>query len=237
MCAVLPHGEHGAIVRLLTPAHGLLAGYVRGGRSRRLRPVLQIGNRVAATLRSRVEEQLPAVTAELSCSRALLALDPLAAAGLEWVGGFLSAALPPAQSYTHLWSALDHLLDRMSDDPESWTADLARFELLALAELGFGLDFSACAATGEAAATADLTHVSPKSGGAVSRIAATPYAARLLRLPPFLLNRAPADPPAILDALRLTGHFLDRDLLEGSARRPLVARERLVSLIQRRIAA
>ena len=33
------HGEHGAIVRLLTPDAGMQAGYVRGGRSRRLKPV------------------------------------------------------------------------------------------------------------------------------------------------------------------------------------------------------
>ena len=45
---VLPHGEHGAVVRFLTPGHGLLSGYVRGGRSRRLRPVLAIGNDVAS---------------------------------------------------------------------------------------------------------------------------------------------------------------------------------------------
>jgi DNA repair protein RecO (recombination protein O) len=31
ICAVRAHGEHGAIVRALTPEDGLLAGYVRGG--------------------------------------------------------------------------------------------------------------------------------------------------------------------------------------------------------------
>jgi DNA repair protein RecO (recombination protein O) len=29
ICAVLPHGEHGAVVRFLTPADALIAGYVR----------------------------------------------------------------------------------------------------------------------------------------------------------------------------------------------------------------
>ena len=32
ICAVRPHGEHGAIVRALTPSDGMRAGYVRGGR-------------------------------------------------------------------------------------------------------------------------------------------------------------------------------------------------------------
>ncbi|MDQ2879636.1 MAG: recombination protein O N-terminal domain-containing protein, partial [Pseudomonadota bacterium] len=42
--AVRAHGEHGAIVRAMTAGDGLLAGYVRGGRSSRLRPVLQPAN-------------------------------------------------------------------------------------------------------------------------------------------------------------------------------------------------
>ena len=38
VCSVRHHGEHGAIARLFTPDDGLVAGYVRGGRSRRVRP-------------------------------------------------------------------------------------------------------------------------------------------------------------------------------------------------------
>ncbi len=38
---------------------------------------------------------------------------------------------------------------------------MMRFELAMLAELGFGLDLSNCAATGE---TTELIYVSPKSG-------------------------------------------------------------------------
>ena len=44
--AIRPHGEHGAVVRLMTPEHGLQACYVRGARGRRLRPVLMPGNQV-----------------------------------------------------------------------------------------------------------------------------------------------------------------------------------------------
>ncbi len=38
--AVRTHGEHGAVARALTPADGVQAGYVRGGRSRRIGPIL-----------------------------------------------------------------------------------------------------------------------------------------------------------------------------------------------------
>ena len=90
--AVRAHGEHGAIVRALTPRDGIQAGYVRGGRSRRLRPVLAAGNRIQAEYRARTEEQLAQLTVELAHSRALLYSEPLAAAGIEWVCALTAAA-------------------------------------------------------------------------------------------------------------------------------------------------
>ena len=53
VCSVRHHGEHGAIARLLTPDDGLVAGYVRGGRSRRMRPILIPANLVQAEFRAR----------------------------------------------------------------------------------------------------------------------------------------------------------------------------------------
>ena len=87
---------------------------------------------------------------------------------------------------------------------------MVRFELMILAELGFGLDLTACAATGT---TEDLVHVSPKSGRAVSRAAGEPYRDRLLALPAFLIGSAtPPQPADIADGFRLTGFFLDREV-------------------------
>ena len=227
--ALLPHGEHGAIARLLTREHGLVAGYVRGGRSRRLRPVLGVGNRVAAALRSRVDEQLAALTVELTRSRATLAFDARTAAALDWIAALAATTLPEAQAYPAIHDALDALLDAMERAPAGrWLADLARFELTMLAELGFGLDLTQCAATG---ATTDLAYVSPRSSTAVSRAAGAAYAAKLLPLPPLLLTLDPAPLADIADALVTTGHFLRRDLLDGPRARILPARERLVALI------
>ncbi len=232
VCAVLAHGEAGAVVRVLTPDNGLMAGYVRGGRSRRLRPVLQIGNGVVASLRARVEEQLAAMTVEMVTSRAVLAFDPLGAVALEWLGALLAETLPEAQPFPAVYRALDPLLTRMGTaDARAWTADLARFELMLLHELGLGLDLSHCAATGQ---TDDLAWVSPRSRTAVSRAAGLPYAARLLPLPAFLIGPGEADWLAIARALALTRHFFARDLLEGRAARVLDARDRLAALVDRR---
>lgn len=229
--AVLPHGEHGAVVRALTPGHGLLAGYVRGGRGRRLRPVLGLGNAIAAEFRARIETQLPALTIELAQSRAALAFDPLAAAALDWFCALTATALPEAQPMPQTHARLDALLTDMATAPPlAWMADLARLELSLLADLGFGLDLTTCAATGQ---QHDLGFVSPKSRTAVSRMAGLPYAARLLPFAPLLTGAPPVDWPEIADALCITGHFLARDLLDARAARILPARERLEMLVAR----
>ena len=70
LCATRAHGEHGAVVRVLTAEHGLIAAYVAGARGRELRPVLIPGNTLAIELRARGTSQLPGARVELEVSRA-----------------------------------------------------------------------------------------------------------------------------------------------------------------------
>lgn len=230
--AVRPHGEHGAIVRAFTPEDGVQPGYVRGGRSRRLRPVLSAGNLVAATFRARTGEQLPQLAVELIRSRAPLLEEPLPAAAIDWATALTVTALPEGQPYPRLHLALDGLLAAIEAAPAArdWGGALVRYELLLLAELGFGLDLDACAVTGLAER---LAFVSPRSGRAVSRAGAGDYADRLLPLPPFVLGGGPASWEELLQGLALTGHFLARDLLFGRQADVLAARERLVERLRR----
>jgi DNA repair protein RecO (recombination protein O) len=233
VCAVIPHGEHGAVVRVLTPNDGLQAGYVRGGRSRRLRPILLPGNLVQVDLRARTDSQLASMTIELVHSRAPLLSEALAVAGIDWATAFAAAALPEAQPCPRLFAALSGVLDAIEAAPAArgWAVALVRYELLLLAELGFGLDLSGCVATG---VTEDLKWVSPKSGSAVSGAAGQAYADRLLPLPAFLVEGGgEAGWPDILDGLRLTGHFLRRDLLTERRATVLDARSRLVDRLNR----
>lgn len=233
--SVRAHGEHGAVVRALTESDGLQPGYVRGGRSRAMRPVLQPANLVLGDWRARTEEQLAGLTVELIHSRAPMFGEPLPAAAFEWVTALTASVLPEAQAYPQVYSALDGVLSAIEAAPAArgWAVAMVRYELLLLAELGFGLDLERCAATG---ATQELHFVSPKSGTAVSRIGAIGYENRLLRLPPFLTLGGAAEWDDILDGLRLTGHFLERDLLIGRSADTLAARARLVDRLKRAVA-
>src|SRR5690349_16118288 len=211
-CDLRNHGEHGAIVRLMTPEHGLQAAYVRGARGRRMRPVLIAGNMVQAQLSARTEAQLPQATLELVHSRGPLLSEPLLASAIEWATVLTATVLPEGQPYPRLYDALEALLDAVEAAPSAngWGTAMVRYELLLLGELGFGLDLERCAVTG----TSDsLVAVSPKSGRAVSAAEAEPYAGKLLPLPSFVRDGGRASWAEIDQGLALTGHFLLRDLV------------------------
>ena len=232
VCALRTHGEHSAIVRLMTPEQGLIAAYVRGARGRRMRPVLIAGNVVQAQLSARTETQLPQATIELLHSRGPLLSEPLPAAAIDWATVLTATVLPEGQPYRRLYQALEGLLDAVEAAPSAagWGAALVRYELLLLAELGFGLDLERCAVTGS---HDDLVAVSPKSGRAVCATEAEPYAGKLLPMPTFVREGGPATWPEISQGLDLTGHFLVRDLLTERARPIAEARDRLVERLRR----
>ena len=232
VCALRNHGEHGAIVRLMTPQGGLQAAYVRGARGRRMRPILIPGNLVQAQLSARTETQLPQAVIELTHSRGPLLSEPLPAAAIEWACVLTATALPEGQPYPNLFSALEGLLDAIEAAPSAsgWGAGLVRYELLLLAELGFGLDLDRCAVTG---GNDNLVAVSPKSGRAVSAAEAEPYLEKLLPLPLFVCAGGQASWGEIAQGLDLTGHFLMRDVLTDRSAPLGEARSRLVERLRR----
>ena len=220
------------MVRVMTAEHGLQAAYVRGARGRRMRPVLLAGNVVEASLAARTEGQLAQATVELVHSRAPLLSEPLPAAAIDWACALTATALPEGQPYPRLYAALDGLLAAVEAAPAAsgWGAALVRFELLLLAELGFGLDLERCAVSGD---EEDLIAVSPRSGRAVSAAEAEPYLGKLLPLPRFIREGGQAGWDDILDGLTLSGHFLMRDLISDRAAPVGAARDRLIERLRR----
>jgi DNA repair protein RecO (recombination protein O) len=206
------HGEANAIVEVLTVSHGRHLGLVRGGASTRMRPVLQPGNSVEVTWRARLDEHLGHYTVEgLRLRAAGFLLLPHALYGLTHLCA-LVRLLPERDPHPELHETLSRVLDALSE-PGQAAAQVARFELQILAELGFGLDLGTCAATGT---HEDLVYVSPKSGRAVSGAAGAEWADRLLRLPAFLADDSDCIPSnaELAEAFALTGYFLQRHVLD-----------------------
>ncbi len=204
LIGVRRHGESSVIAEAMVAGRGRYMGLIRGGRSSKLSATLQPGNTIQLTWRARLEDHLGAFTVELLQARAASLIADRTRLYLAQLVCEHLRLLPERDPHDGLLASALNLID---NDPDA--AALARFELALLDELGFGLDLTSCAATG---VTTDLTHVSPKSGRAVSRAAAAPYLDRLLPLPSFLSMRGNASPEDLRNALRLTGHFLDMHL-------------------------
>ncbi|MGD1933465.1 MAG: DNA repair protein RecO [Candidatus Phaeomarinobacter sp.] len=204
---VRAHGESSAILELLTRDHGRHLGLVRGGGSKRMRGLLQPGNTLRVTWRARLQEQLGSYTTEPLTQRGATVLaDRLALAGLTSSAALASAVLPEREAQPKVFDGTSIVLDAL-DQPDTWPALRVRWELGLLEDLGFGLDLSACALTGE---TDNLAYVSPRSGRAVTAEAAGGYKERLLPLPDFLTGGGSASPRDVQDGLRLTGFFLEK---------------------------
>jgi len=200
------HGETSAIAEIFTREKGRYAGLVRGGISRRMRPVLQPGNHVKVEWRGRLENQLGHYTVEAQDSRAAELMETrLSLAGLNALCVMTRELLPEREAYPALFDVFSIVVSQL-DNPEVWPALYVRWESGLLAALGYGLDLSECAATGT---IENLTHISPRSGRAVCTEAAAPYGDKMLKLPGFMRGEASVTAEDIWEGLRLTGYFLE----------------------------
>ena len=224
------HGETGLVVNLLTEAHGRHSGFVPGGVSRRSRPTWQQGNVVEVGWRARLAEQLGNFTGELREPHAAKAMDSgVELAGLSSACTLVDEALPEREPHPAMYAGFHAFLTVLGHP--GWPAIYVRLELGLLQELGFGLDLEKCAATGT---TEDLAFVSPKTGRAVSRTAAEPYAGKLLPLPSFLSTGGlPDGPEEVRQGLDLTGYFLERHVFWPHNKPLPPARARLIESLQR----
>lgn len=229
--SVRPFGEHSAILEALTRTHGRHLGLLRAASSKRMRGMLEAGNRLAVHWRARLDQQLGNYDVELASSRAAHFFeDGLKLAGLSSACAVCAATLPEREGHERVYSALDGLLQLMTlqASPE-WVTSYVRFEIVLLEDLGFGLDLESCAVTG---AREGLSYVSPKTGRAVTREGAGAYANRLLQLPPFLFDPVHVATLAELAAgLALCEHFLSRVLADAHGHELPPARRRFAERV------
>jgi len=231
--SVKKHGETSAIIEVFTRDRGRHLGLVRGGVSRKLRPVLQPGNKIKVEWRARLSEHLGYYTAEGIDSRAAeLMSDRLSLAGLNSACAIAREILPEREAHMGVYDAFEVLIHNLHDK-DIWPALYIQWEAGLLAAMGYGLDLSRCAATG---VSENLTHVSPRSGRAVCAEAAEPYRDKLYALPDFMQpdsrrNDRSIRPEDVDAGLKLTGYFLETRVQWGMNKTLPDARARMVSLL------
>lgn len=225
------HGERAVILEVMTAERGRHLGVVRSGRTKRMQPVLQIGNSVQVTWKARMESHMGQFSVEPLQSRAAKLMEsPMGTYGIQFLADLIRL-LPERDPHPYLHQALSVIVDEFTE------ADIAaelmiRFELALLAELGFGLELQHCAATGQ---TDDLAYVSPKSGRAVCREAGKPYHDRMLALPQFLLGQETGNRLAFSEVEKgftLTDFFLKRYIYQPRDLNEPAMRESFINCIR-----
>jgi len=229
------HGENHAIVNVLSAVHGRVAGFLFGGQGRRQQPNVQPGNNVNFTLTHKILSQLGTLQLELIHNPSVDVLhDPTRLTALQFLCPLLARMLPEYHPYPNLFAAAAHFFQDFS--ASDWAEQYVMLELRLLAELGYGLDFTRCAMTGERDVT-QLAYVSPKTGRAATAAASAGYERNLFPLPKFMVAHTTADAADIRAGLQLTGYFLERHMEGWQYQALLQVRARLINHFQTQLAA
>lgn len=225
------HGETSLIVEMMTRERGRHLGLVRGGRSRKMQPLLQPGNRIEATWRARLDEHLGTYTVEpIELNAARLMESACAIAGIQLLGSHLRL-LPERDPHIALYDAMEVVMENLYEGEIAGPL-MVRFELRLLEELGFGLNLQECAGSG---VRDNLIYVSPKSGQAVSAEAGKPWADKMLPLPAFLTKTSERECTAdeLSDAFLMLSHFYARDIYQPRGVEPPESRSRFLQAAQK----
>ena len=232
LLATKEFGETSLIIDVFTPNHGKSSGVVRGGQSKKLKPILQIGAQLDLTWKARLEEHLGSFQVELIRSRTAYVINNrLLLAGMLSSASLINKFFPTGQVYTEFYESSEKLFDLLQF-PDIWTLGYFKWELEFMETLGFGLDLKKCAVTGS---TEDLKFISPKSGRAVSKAAAGEWSSKLLPFPVAESGQANSFND-ILDGLKVTQFFLEKKVLAAFGMHTLPkARSRFISSLESKI--
>ena len=106
-----PYGESGAIVTVMTEAHGVHRGLARGGASRAQASLWQPGNLAQVRWVGRLADQLGSFSGELVFAGAAKVMDePLPLAMLTAICAVAEGALPEREPHPAVFAGLLHLI-------------------------------------------------------------------------------------------------------------------------------
>lgn len=201
------------IVSIFTQNQGRHLGLIRLSKQPSAKSQLQVGNIVQAIWKSRLSEHLGRWQLEADSTIWVQLLKmPKRLAALSSACGLLDKGLPERHPYPALFEFFENFVKSLAQDPD-WQRSYLKFELELLSTLGFGLTLDFCAVT---KTRENLVYVSPKTGHAVCEKEGRPYADRLLKLPPFMVEESCAYTPTDFQiALNLTGFFIHRHIFEN----------------------
>lgn len=208
-----PHGEHHALLSLMTRSHGLWRGLSHGARTQKKRALVQLGAPVFAYHRARTRDQLGSFRLEPEALFTYRLYDQTPLYALTASCALINDLCPQHIPHQELFSSLCQFMKILGEKNNLTLAQYyACFEYDLLSHLGYGIDIACCALS---SSQGNVAFVSKKSGRGIARtMYQEKWRRHLLDVPPFLSRHAAAMPYEtrewhdIKQALTLTGYFL-----------------------------
>ncbi len=231
------NGETSLIVRLFSKNNGLYSGYTKGAlRNKKNKGTYEVGNLVEANWNSRIEENLGSFKLELKESFWSYAINShIKLLALNSAISLIRDNLQERQPEQELYNALKNFLTELKLEPDIniFLTKYIDFELSFLKCMGYGLALTECGVT---KTNKNLIYVSPKTGRAVTKEIGDPYKDKLLKLPEFLISNSEKkktlNKSEILDALALTGHFINKHFYLNHNKKENQTRESFIKHLQ-----
>lgn len=204
-------GEDQAILQLFSQDRGIISGMIKRYNNQKVTQIYNQGNIVNFTWKARLEQHLGYLSCELVENTSLRFFDNYKKLlALNSICQIIKYSLPEQEPNCLLYNKLLDFFAKLKTSND-WLKDYILFEITLLKELGFGLDLTKCAVT---ETRKNLTHVSPKSGKAVSKSIAEDYLDKLLILPAFVNdNTKTPNNTDLFQGLKLSLHFLNKNIL------------------------
>lgn len=230
---VVPYGETSLLVYALTRDYGLWQAMVKGGASSKQNVHWQKSVICLLRWRARQEGQLGFFSSEVIKNPAMILLShPSSLLMISSACALCHKTLAQKEKQETIFNDLLRFLSLlMIMGEEKNFADYFRWEVSLLGALGYGLDFSACAVTGQKEKEM-LKYVSPRTGRAVSEEGAGVWRDKLLPLPSFLLDETEqGDEGSWQEAQKLLGYFWHHVVFAALHKAPPPARHYLMERI------
>lgn len=200
------YGEKALIVSLFSLSKGKIVGFSSDGKSKKMRGMFEVGNKIFFEASSRLEENLKRLfRVELIEPNAVNMMTDFKKLNLMMsVVPLIQKVLNENEEVYHLYEIIGKFFSAKTfKEMLMW---YAYFEFYLLEYLGVGLNLECCAVSGR---LDDLAFVSPKTGKAVCYEVGEPYKDRLFVYPKFVVDKSESPScKEIFDVLKLTEHFL-----------------------------
>ena len=234
--SIRKYSEYSLIIKILSHNHGICCGFVPfAHKSVKNSYLYQIGNLTEFTWRAKSMDSLGSFKIELIKSfLAEILSSHLKLKCLTNIVDIIEDNILEKEPHQELFISFLDLLNNLKQKDNIFLGNYIKLEIELLQILGYGIDLSKCAATGQ---KNNLYFVSPKSGRAVSKEAGEKYHNKLLKLPQFLIKKnldsVNINKDDLLNGLRLSGFFINKYLNKGENSDIENTRNKLVGLAEK----